>query len=84
VPTAEKGKVQQTMTASRESLYAVVDFESDRLRTIRRVVIPFPDARSADRFAADNSFSDYVVAPIMILMGAVDDAAGHDPLEHRT
>ena len=63
------------MTASRESLYAVVDFETDHPRTIRRVVIPFPDARSADRFAADNSFSDYAVAPVVILIDAEDGPA---------
>jgi hypothetical protein len=43
-------------------LYAVVEFETNAERSVRRVIVPFPDARSADRFGLDQGYGEYVVA----------------------
>jgi hypothetical protein len=43
-------------------LYAVVEFEANAARSVRRVVVPFPDARSADLFGLEQGHGEYAVA----------------------
>ncbi|MCL9759915.1 hypothetical protein MXD95_011835 [Frankia sp. AiPa1] len=52
------------MMAESDALFAVVLFAAAGQRTVRRIIAPFPDRRSALAFARENGLRCYTIGPM--------------------